>query len=254
MSVFGQYARYYDLLYGDKDYAAETRYVAELITRHCPNASTVLDLGCGTGKHAVELAKLGFSVHGVDISEPMLKLARQRSAGSGIATERIAWSLGDVRSFRVPRQFDIVLAMFHVASYQATAEDLSRLFETAHAHLRPGGVFAFDFWYGPAVVAMRPSERVKRVENDEYRLMRLAQPEVDANAGYVDVHYTLVARDKTRGETEVVEETHRMRYLFIPETERLLTKAGFFVAQFGEWLSAAEPSASTWSVVAVATR
>lgn len=254
MSVFSQYARYYDLLYGDKDYAAEARYVAELINRHCPNASSVLDLGCGTGRHAVELAKLGFFVHGVDISEPMVELARQRAARSGIAMEQIAWSLGDVRSFRGRRQFDAVLALFHVASYQTTNDDLAQFLATAASHLRSGGVIIFDFWFAPAVLAMQPSQRVKRVENDEYYLIRLAEPKLSADTNCVDVRYTLVACNKGQDDTEVIEETHRMRYLFIAETERLLTEAGLTVTRFEEWLSAAEPSSGTWSVVAVATK
>jgi SAM-dependent methyltransferase len=200
------------------------------------------------------MAKLGFFVHGVDISEPMLELARQRSVRSGIAMDQVAWSLGDVRSFREPRQFDAVLALFHVASYQTTNDDLARFLATAARHLRSGGVVIFDFWYGPAVLAMQPSQRVKRVETDDYHLIRLAVPELNADANCVDVRYTLVASNKEGGDTEVIEETHRMRYLFIAETEKLLTEAGLTVTRFEEWLSADGPSIGTWSVVAVATK
>ena len=60
MDAFGAYARYYDLLYRDKDYPAEARYLHELIQRHAPGAQSILDLGCGTGAHAAEFAELGY--------------------------------------------------------------------------------------------------------------------------------------------------------------------------------------------------
>jgi methylase of polypeptide subunit release factors len=66
MSVFGAYARYYDLLYRDKDYAAEAQYVHRLIQSHALGARSILELGCGTGAHAVLLAGEGYRIHGVD--------------------------------------------------------------------------------------------------------------------------------------------------------------------------------------------
>nr|MBA2706707.1 SAM-dependent methyltransferase [Gemmatimonadaceae bacterium] len=56
MSVFGSYSRYYDLLYRDKDYAAESAYVASLLAVHAPGARSILEIGCGTGAHAAELS------------------------------------------------------------------------------------------------------------------------------------------------------------------------------------------------------
>ena len=53
MSVFRHYARYYDLLYRDKDYAAEAAYVSKLLGRYGDHAASILDIGCGTGLHAL---------------------------------------------------------------------------------------------------------------------------------------------------------------------------------------------------------
>ena len=72
MSVFDGYARYYDLLYRDKDYAAEARHVHDIIQRHSPGAHSILELGCGTGAHAIHLATMGYAIHGVDRSHEML--------------------------------------------------------------------------------------------------------------------------------------------------------------------------------------
>jgi ubiquinone/menaquinone biosynthesis C-methylase UbiE len=63
-AVFADYARYYDLLYRDKDYAAEAEYVAGLIRKFHPAARSILELGSGTGIHASLPAEKGFTVHG----------------------------------------------------------------------------------------------------------------------------------------------------------------------------------------------
>ena len=64
MSVFGEdYSEYYDLFYADKDYVAEVAFVRDIIQRHKPNARSILDLGCGSARHAVEFARAGLHGH-----------------------------------------------------------------------------------------------------------------------------------------------------------------------------------------------
>ena len=76
MSVFNEYARYYDLLYRDKDYGAETDYIHNLIQKQNPGCRTILNLGCGSGRHDRCLVERGYAVTGVDLSEEMLTAAR----------------------------------------------------------------------------------------------------------------------------------------------------------------------------------
>ena len=84
MDVFGNYAKYYNLLYNDKDYAEEADYIENLIKKHHPAAKTVLDLGCGTGRHDFQLSGKGFSVVGVDRSDEMLTTARKYQTTTGL--------------------------------------------------------------------------------------------------------------------------------------------------------------------------
>src|SRR4051812_48823482 len=134
MSVFAAYSRYYDLLYRDKDYAAEARYVHELVQQHHPAARTMLDLGCGTGRHAQLLSQHGYALTGVDLSEEMLKVARAASPALGFVQ-------GDVRTVRLGKTFDVVASLFHVMSYQTTNADLCAALDTIREHLAPGGLF-----------------------------------------------------------------------------------------------------------------
>jgi len=255
MSVFGAYSRYYDLLYRDKDYPAEARYVHGLIQHHAPGAHSILELGCGTGAHAAEFAGLGYEVHGIDASEGMLERAglRQASLAPELAA-RLAFSDGDVRSFRAGRRFDVVTALFHVLSYQVTNEDLSRTLATAAAHLAPGGIFVFDFWYGPAVLSDPPVVRVKRLEDKVTRVLRIAEPTMHFNENVAEVAYQVLVIDQASGQMEEICEQHRMRYLFGSEVERELLRSGFACEAQEEWWSGAPLSSATWSALFIARR
>jgi len=247
MSVFGSYSKYYDLLYRDKDYAGEARYVHELIARHRPSARSVLDLGCGTGRHARLLAEHDYKVTGVDLSEEMLAVARAASPNG-------SFFQGDVRSLRLGRTFDVVLSLFHVMSYQTTNSDLQAALSTVREHLTPGGLFVFDCWYGPAVLTDRPQVRIKRLEDDAIAVTRLAEPVLYANDNLVDVNYQVFIRDKQSGAVEELRETHTMRYLFAPEVRLLLEGAGLRLTQLCEFMGERDPGFDTWNAVFVGTR
>jgi len=219
---FGSYARHYDLLYGDKDYEAEARYVASRIRSILPAAHRILDLGCGTGAHAEQLVRMGFAVDGIDSSEAMLEGARARRARLPQAlVQQMDFRAGDMRSARLGRTYDAVISLFHAMCYQTTDGDLRSSVGTAAAHLMPGGVFLFDFWHGPAVEAKPPQLRIKRAEDEDVALLRIAEPVVDAAAHRVDVHYTLVVEPKQAAPVQVVREVHPMRYLFPRELAAL---------------------------------
>lgn len=250
MSVFGNYARYYDLLYRDKDYAREAQFVNQLLQTYAPGSQSILELGCGTGTHAILLAKEGYYINGVDLSHEMLQKAKQRL--SQMSDRRLAGQLelcqGDVREVRLNKQFDAVISLFHVVSYQSTIEDLRAIFSTVKSHLKTGGIFIFDCWYGPAVLTARPTVRVKRLEDEAIQVTRIAEPVLYPNDNLVDVNYHVFIRDKSSGVVEEVTETHRMRYLFRSEVDLLLAEADLKVVISREWITDREPGFDTWGV------
>ena len=245
--VFDSYARYYDLLYRDKDYVAEADYLASHLRRHAPKVASILELGCGTGAHAEHLARMGYAVHGVDQSETMLARAavRKSSLPADIAA-RLSFGRGDVRTVRTGATYDAVVSLFHVMSYQVTNADLQAAFTTAAVHLRPGGLFLFDFWYGPAVLAQRPETRVKRLEDESIKVTRIAEPVMHENECAVDVNYSVFIEEKKSGSVRQVRETHRMRYLFLPELA-LLRGPAFRERGSRAWMSEEAPDPQSWA-------
>jgi len=248
MSLFGDYARYYDLLYRDKDYVGETQFIHQLIQTNAPDTTKILELGCGTGSHGMLLAKVGYQVHGVDQSLEMLERARERcSQFPQDLTTSLQFTPGDIRHIRLNKKFDLVLSLFHVISYQTTNADLLSAFQTAKAHLNPGGLFIFDLWYGPAVLSDRPTVRVKRLEDEAIQITRIAEPIMHSNENLVDVNYHVFVRDKQTSTIEELKEIHQMRYLFKPELELLLTQVGLRVLDCREWMSDKELSFNSWN-------
>lgn len=251
MTVFTDYSRYYDLLYRDKDYAAEVAFVEKLVKTHCPSTSTILELGCGTGRHAELLAQRGFRVHGIDRSEGMLAEAeRRRRSLSGDLRERLTFSCDDIRSARLVERFDTVISLFHVASYMTSNTDLGQFFATAKAHLEPAGLFLFDCWYGPAVLEDRPSVRVKRFGDKKLDITRIAEPLMHPNENVVDVTYEVHVLHRQTQTLTMFKECHRMRYLFMPEIRSLFASHGMEPVFFGEWLTGRDPGFDTWYICA----
>ena len=249
---FDLYTRYYDLLYRDKDYAAEAAYIAGLIRQQAPQACRILELGCGTGGHAEHLARMGFSVHGIDLSDSMLARAHARRAAlPAPIAERLSFALGDARSVRVGQGFDAVVSLFHVMSYQTCQADLQAAYATAAAHLQPGGVFVYDYWNGPAVLTQQPGQRVRRLADAQLRVTRVAEPVMHWQRNVCDVNYTLFVQDLASGALHQLAETHSMRYLFQPELD-LLEGPRWTGAQNLAWLGTQAPDASHWAAVRMA--
>jgi SAM-dependent methyltransferase len=250
MTIFANYAHYYDLLYQDKDYLGEAKFIHQLIQTNAPDTTEILELGCGTGSHALLLATEGYHIHGVDLSPEMLQTAQARSAqlSPELAT-KLQFTAGDLRTVRLDRKFDVVLSLFHVISYQTTNEDLLAAFETAKIHLKPGGIFIFDVWYGPAVLSDPPTVRVKRLEDELIQVTRIAEPKIYPNENCVDVKYHIFIKDKSTGAVDELTETHTMRYLFKPELMLLMAQSNLKIIDCGEWMTMTASSLNTWGVV-----
>src|SRR5712692_10056924 len=143
--VFATYARYYDLLYADKDYAAEANYVIERLQGHRPGLHKLVEFGSGTGRHGRLLARAGFDVTGLERSAQMLAQAHAVASREGPVSPGAFRAVeGDVRLSIVPGVFVAVGALFHVVSYQAANDDVLAMFRNAARHLAPSGLFFFD--------------------------------------------------------------------------------------------------------------
>ena len=245
--VFDDYSQYYDLLYKDKDYEAETAYIIDLIEKYSSGgAKTILEFGSGTGIHGSLLAKKGYSVYGIEMSPDMVKRAKARE----VESERGCFksTVGDIRKINLDMSFDVILSLFHVISYQTTNEDLKSTFENAAYHLKQGGCFIFDVWYAPAVLSIKPTVRVMTIDDNEIQLTRIAEPVLYEDKNIVEVNYTLFVENIADNSFQRINETHRMRYFTTPEIMLFLNQYGFELLHSEEWMTGNMPSINTWGV------
>lgn len=204
-----------------EDYVREAGEFVQAIRKHSlVEARTLLDLGCGAGHNDYTLQK-SFKVTGIDLSPEMLGLARQLNPG-------VEYLLGDMRSVRLDRSFDAVMAADAIG-YMLDEAELLAAFTTAFFHLSPGGVFA-----------TYAEETAGRFRQNGTYVSTHRQGEIEI--ALVDNHYDPDPTDTTFEDTfvylirrqgvQTVEVDRHILGLFPEETWlRLLREAGFEVRQ-----------------------
>lgn len=242
MANFEQYSNYYDLLYKDKNYKEESDYVIKKIKKWTPNTTQILELGSGSGSHAHCFCEVGFEVTGIERSPEMVDLAKAKNI---VGFNPV---LGDISSFELSQQFDVVLSLFHVISYLTENKSLIDCFGRVHQYLKPDGIFMFDIWYSPAVYRQKPETRIKRLEDDTIEIIRLAESKMESDKNVVAVNFEVIIKDKTTQTSETITEEHLMRHFSIPEIKMLAGFTGFEVVLAEEFLTENSPSEDTWGV------
>jgi len=245
-STFKKYSKFYNLLYKDKNYQNEVDYIDKLMNENSRKIKSILDLGCGTGIHAEMLYDKGYDVCGIDLSEEMLNEAKKSAK---INNKKIEYKCSNVTELNIGNKYDIVTSLFHVISYLNSNEDLLKTFKNINNHLNKGGLFIFDFWYGPGVLSDKPTTRIKRVEDKEIKCVRLTESTLYSELNCVDVNFELFINDKKTNKTEITRETHKMRYFFDKELELISDISGFKVKKKYKWLTFDDPDFDTWYAV-----
>ncbi len=217
--LFDRIADYYDLLHEDVDYAAECRLLERVFARFLPRpAASVLDLGCGTGSHALLLAGRGHQVMGIDASPGMLRVARAKARGR----RNPAFRRADMRSFDLGRTFDAAICMDGAFTHLLTDRDLLTHLRTVRRALAPDGVYAFEFAQSLRQETVGPGWIHRAGDPEIVWLYDLA---VDRRRHLVTGENTFFAFEGGRLRRTFVN-TYSTRLLTVPVLRTLVTKAG----------------------------
>lgn len=225
---FQQMTQLYDATYKNKDYAGEAALLHKIIKHYSPKATSLLDIGCGTGAHIKYLSALGYTCSGVDRSSKMLSIAKSRLASVDpppILLQK------DARFLKLNKTYDVVVSLFHVTSYMTTDGDLDKYFGSVVSHLTHG-IFIFDLWYGPGVLSSRPETRYKLITTPFGVVHKIKVPTIFPEKNIVNVmHLAILETPGKRG--TILKEKHTLRYFFYPEIKALLSKYGFKILAWG---------------------
>ena len=253
MSNFNaDYALYYDSLYGEKEYVKECDVLEQAFKSFGSEPPIhLLDLGCGTGRHALIMSKRGYKIIGVDSSQMMLNIARDAEARVDSHLD-IEWLCGDLRTFSIPKTFDAAYMMFAVIGYLNSNSDILVALKNIRRHLKVGAILLFDFWFGPAIASTGIRNDAREVDTGEGKIIRLSNKFHNQRKQQVTVTFK-IWRLQERIVSDYCEETHVVRYFNPQEVELLLGMAAFELAEFSSFPRLdGSLSNDNWSALAVA--
>ena len=139
MESYGEFAFVYDRLI-NQDYSAIADKIEDIFRRNGVKPELVLDLACGTGSLTVELAKRGYDMIGIDMSEEMLSVAYEKAS----EYPDVRFLCQDMTEFELYGTVDAIVCTLDAVNYITDKRDLKRLFKIVHNYLNPGGLFIFD--------------------------------------------------------------------------------------------------------------
>lgn len=248
MSNFqSKYAGYYESVYALKDYRKEVDVILQLQRKYAPNVKSILDFGCGTGKHDALLTEYGFEVTGLDKSDSMLKLAKKRGSDNKSRFLHI-----DQTSKIKDGSIDLGVSLFDVFSYLTTDEDLNRFFELMKQKTKSSAPLIFDFWYLPAVIHLKPETRKKVFSHQNQTITRISESSLDCNNSCVSANHDFYVLENEQL-VDNFSESHLMRCFTKNEIDLILSQFGYKLASLGTWAFPKQsPTLNDWSVLAVA--
>jgi len=222
--MFTKSQRFYDAIYGRKDYEREAQALIALVDRfRRGRAETLLDVGCGTGAHLPFLRER-FKVEGVDLDAGMLEVARARNPG-------VPFQLGDMVALDLGRQFDVVVSLFSAIGYAHTVERLKQAVESMARHVAPHGLLLVEPFFSPDHWLPGRHVQVVYVDEPDLKIARMVTPQRSGNQARFDFHYLVGTPDGV----EHFTERHEIG-LFSPEVyERAFTCLGFDVVHDPSW-------------------
>lgn len=139
MDTYKSFAQVYDLFMSDIEYKDWIKYLNKIWAKYNLSPKLIAELGCGTGNITIELARQGYDMIGIDISEDMLAIAKKKSNDSNIL-----YLLQDMTEFELYGTVDCIISLCDSINYITDENDLLKVFKLVNNYLNPKGLFIFD--------------------------------------------------------------------------------------------------------------
>ncbi|MEA2635885.1 MAG: hypothetical protein QOH92_2652 [Chloroflexota bacterium] len=218
------YLALYDAFLAERT-PVEVDQIEALLRLHPPRR--ILDLPCGQGRHAIELARRGYEVTGVDLSDYMLGVAKERAEASGV---RVRWLAGDMRQALPGETFDLVLNLFTSLGYFDDEADDRRVVRAATSMLASGGRFLLEVINGERIMG----------NFQEREWFTVGQTAVMERRSLDVLSHRMVVERTVSSATGDDTSVHAVRLFSGEAVKTMLAAAGFDrVELYGDWDGAA---------------
>jgi SAM-dependent methyltransferase len=212
---------YYHLLYGNRDQHEAGRFISNLLNHLNPNPKdSFLDLACGKGRHALEIASKGYHTTGIDLSENSISEAQK------IDNPLLNFVVGDMRHAHFPNQFNFILNLFTSFGYFETAEGQSMTLNAIHEQLKDDGLLVIDY--------LNVDKAAIEISNHPDRNVKIETVNFETRKRVTNqfISKEIIVEDKTNTYT-YFEHLWRLQ---LSDFEKLLSKSGFTIQTiFGDY-------------------
>lgn len=247
----GKFSEIYDLFYAHKTYTQEADFVQSLLMRfgEKPNQE-ILELGCGTGTHSFLLEAYGHEILATDLSPDMINKAWEKAKSRGSTVRFAAQDMIELDQPGHP--YDAVVCLFDSFCYVIENEDVETVLTRVSQHLKPGGLFIFEFWNAAAMIKHLDPIRVSRLQHGEDEIIKLSEAKLDYQRQLYQLQYTLY-EIKADGTYHTYTEQHTNRYYQVQEMAYFLTRARLRPLKwYAGYTEDENITGETWNIVCVA--
>ena len=222
---FSLEARFYDKIWGRHDYDADAKFLADFFRKyHC---RSVIDIGCGTGNHALRLSKLGYQVTGVDVSPTMLIIAKAKDKEA-----KIRFIQGDMKKLEkvIPKgqRFDAAICLGQVFSHLMTDKDVQAFLNRVHKILKQNGLFVFSARNAKKINEEYLNKlRLDHMLNEEkLQLLVLTYNTRDSQDPNIIV-WNPIYLMKQNSKVDLQIREHKLRWFEFSTLKKIMTENGF---------------------------
>ncbi len=221
--MYNKSARFYDALYHFRDYKSASEKLYQIIKSNNSSAKTVLDTACGTGKHMEHIRKY-FDTEGLDVSEDLLNIAKERCPGSKV-------HLQSMIDFDLKKKYDVITCLFGSIAYVKTLENLYKTIDTMSKHLNPDGLLILERWFSKENYW---SDRITANHYDEkdLKITWMYTSKLEKDFAVLDINYLV----GTTEEVTYFKERHELGLFSDSEYRDSMVKAGLEVKYNSEGL------------------
>ncbi len=211
--MFKEQAKDYERLYYRNNlHLRQVEWIEQMVKKEGKKLKRILDVGCGTGLHASELAKKGYKVTGIDISDEMLEIAKSRAKKYGFNLVK-----ADICDWIENENYDLVISIFITLGYIYETKRIISAFNNIYKSLKKGGIFIFDVMNG--VYALSNLEEI--IEEKHKDVVIKWKRKLDF------LNSVVLGQGKFYLDGKQTEDFQKFRYYLPGELELLLSTVGF---------------------------